>query len=171
MIDVVFQLIIFFMCAMKFKTLAMKIDMNIPKTKGSAPTVLPLVEKEPIRVVLEQTDAEGVPHVSLFGEEIRPDLGRGVGPLPRIPLSGDHGEIDAAKARHETVWREHYVPKLAVLRDRLESYREADPTLEYQVAAGPRVRHAFMVGVLDTFLEVGIEQVDIRGTEGPAPGR
>ncbi len=172
MIDVVFQLIIFFMCAMKFKTLAMKIEMELPKGKGIN-TTQPMEKTDdvPVKVVIEQSDREGVPHLMLFGEEIRADLGRGVGPLPRIPVSGSEEEIRKAKARHEAVWQKHYVPKLAELQDRIRAFHEQDPKLEYQIAPGPRVRHAFVVGVIDTFLTVGIEQVDIRGTKGPASGR
>ena len=76
MIDVVFQLIIFFMCAMKFKTLAMKLEMDLPK--GAGMSVEPMTRKEltSVRVQIDQTDEEGVPHIRVFGEEIRPDLGR-----------------------------------------------------------------------------------------------
>ena len=85
MIDVVFQLIIFFMCAMKFKTLEKKIEAFLPKDRGLAKTPEKIEEKVQIKVILKQREDEGVCHIVMFEQEIRPDLGPGVAPIPMLP--------------------------------------------------------------------------------------
>jgi biopolymer transport protein ExbD len=56
MIDVVFQLIIFFMCAMKFKTLEKKIEAFLPKDRGLAKTPEKIEEKVQIKVIIKQEE-------------------------------------------------------------------------------------------------------------------
>ena len=70
MIDVVFQLIIFFMCAMKFKTLEKKIEAYLPKDRGMAKTPERIEEKVTIKVVIKQEKNEGVPNFWLFNENV-----------------------------------------------------------------------------------------------------
>lgn len=51
MIDVIFQLLIFFMCSIRFKTLEGKLETNLPTDIGLNPAPAP-VPVEPIRVRL-----------------------------------------------------------------------------------------------------------------------
>ena len=54
MIDVVFQLLVFFLVSMKFKTLDMKIEAFLPKDRGLAATITKLEEKPKIVAVLKR---------------------------------------------------------------------------------------------------------------------
>ena len=54
MIDVVFLLLVFFMCTLKFKTLEGKLATYLPKDRGGEPTFELPLPKEDIRVKLSQ---------------------------------------------------------------------------------------------------------------------
>jgi biopolymer transport protein ExbD len=168
MIDVVFQLIIFFMCAMRFKTLEKKIEMSIPKTDGMRPDLtMPQDDPVKVRVSLRQTETEGIPRLLLLGEAMRPELGRGLHRLASLPKDAPEGRREADNARRKQRWERHFQPKLDALEARLEHIASVEPGARFEVDAGPKVLHAYVVGVLDTFLKAGIDKVDIRGTPPP----
>jgi biopolymer transport protein ExbD len=60
MIDVVFQLLVFFLVSMKFKTLDMKIEAFLPKDRGLAATITKLEETPKIVAVLKRRSQGGV---------------------------------------------------------------------------------------------------------------
>ncbi len=60
MIDVVFQLLIFFLVSMKFKTLDMKIEAFLPKDRGLAATITKLEETPKITAILKRRVQGGV---------------------------------------------------------------------------------------------------------------
>ena len=60
MIDVVFQLLVFFLVSMKFKTLDMKIEAFLPKDRGLAATITKLEETPKIVAVLKRRVQGGV---------------------------------------------------------------------------------------------------------------
>jgi len=172
MIDVVFQLIIFFMCAMKFKTLAGKLEMNLPKTHGTDTSPQPLPDVVKVTVALRQEKSEGVPRLEMMGEGILPGLGLGLGPLPRVPRArGQEEKAERVLAHHEAVYRQYVRPKLDELSRRARAVHESDATVRWEVSADPVVRHEYVVGLLDALCAAGIDNIDIRGTKGPAPGR
>jgi biopolymer transport protein ExbD len=73
MIDVTFLLLIFFMCAMKFKTLEKKVEAFLPKDKGLAKTKIKLEEKPKITVELKRRAGERTTRVKLLDSEIGVD--------------------------------------------------------------------------------------------------
>ena len=72
MIDVVFLLLIFFMCTLKFKTLEAKLATYLPTDKGSAPIAADLKPEEKIRVKLSLRGKKCICYLN----------GRAVGLLP-----------------------------------------------------------------------------------------
>jgi biopolymer transport protein ExbD len=171
MIDVVFQLIIFFMCAMKFKTLDNKLELIIPTDRGDDITTERIKEVVTVRVIMRQAASEGVPRISVFQQEIAPEVGLGAAPLPRTPRDADPATMRAAQVRHKAYWERNVTPKLAVLEEKLKVFVSRDKTLEYEIDAGPLVRHEYVVGVVDTFVAAGIDNVKFRGTRAPKPGQ
>jgi hypothetical protein len=128
MIDVVFQLIIFFMCAMRFKTLEKKIEMSIPKTDGMRPDLtMPPDDPVKVRVSLRQTETEGIPRLLLLGEAMRPELGRGLHRLASLPKDAPEGRREADNARRKQRWERHFQPKLDALEARLEHIASVEP--------------------------------------------
>jgi biopolymer transport protein ExbD len=70
LIDVTFLLLIFFMCAMKFKTLERKVAAFLPKDRGLAPTLERPEEKQPIAIELKRTDTETQTRVWLHDQQL-----------------------------------------------------------------------------------------------------
>ena len=175
MIDVVFQLIIFFMCAMKFKTLERKIEAYLPKDRGLAATPERIDERVNIKVVIKQTEDEGVPHFWMFEEDLMGGLGAGVRRMDTRPVA-PKAAYDAYMAARGQHWRQYVEPKLAAVKQRIETALRADRTLPCEIDSGPKVRHAYVIGVLDAFLEVcsklDIDKPEITfvGTPPPRPG-
>lgn len=73
LIDVTFLLLIFFMCAMKFKTLERKVAAFLPKDRGLAKTKIKLEEKQKIQVELKRTREETQTRVKLLDAQIGVD--------------------------------------------------------------------------------------------------
>ncbi|MHC4470808.1 MAG: ExbD/TolR family protein [Planctomycetota bacterium] len=70
LIDIVFLLLIFFMCAMKFKTLERKVAAFLPKDRGLAKTKIKLEEKPKITVELKRKKGEKGTRVKLLDSMI-----------------------------------------------------------------------------------------------------
>ena len=111
MIDVTFLLLIFFMCAMKFKTLERKVAAFLPKDRGLAKTKIKLEEKPKITVELKRKRGEEHTRVKLLDSEIGMDE-KGFQELDRrvkaIKSTNDElpGEINAwAEVPHADVVR------------------------------------------------------------------
>ncbi|MHC4505222.1 MAG: ExbD/TolR family protein [Planctomycetota bacterium] len=95
MIDVVFLLLIFFMCSMQFKTVERKLDAQLPQDEGLQPIPTPVVNPTEIRVKIYWANARGqVIHSprAAFGEHY---------PGRRVPLStaGAHVELRVNQVR------------------------------------------------------------------------
>ncbi len=73
LIDVTFLLLIFFMCAMKFKTLERKVAAYLPKDKGITPNVVPFEDGPKITVMLKRERGEKGTRVKLLDAEIGQD--------------------------------------------------------------------------------------------------
>ena len=111
LIDVTFLLLIFFMCAMKFKTLERKVAAHLPTNRGIANTKIVIEEVLTIKVTLKRTPGETVTRVKFVdsmigtGNTAFAELGRRIAWThsqdPEMP-----GEIDAwAEVPHEDVVR------------------------------------------------------------------
>ncbi|MCK5943787.1 MAG: biopolymer transporter ExbD, partial [Planctomycetes bacterium] len=83
MIDVVFLLIVFFLC-IEFKVLESRLDAFLPTDRGSAPTRVDVQEQLVVRV-----------HVADPGTEVRPEHARAVdGRPPRFRLVGHRVRVE-----------------------------------------------------------------------------
>jgi len=92
MIDVVFQLLVFFLVSMRFKTLDMKIEAELPKHIGGAP----LIQRTPTEIKLTarlDRPRDGEARLRLDGR----DLGRTDDPASWSRLDGIAREV---RARH-----------------------------------------------------------------------
>lgn len=141
MIDVVFQLLVFFLVSMKFKTLDMKIEADLPKDVGPSPEIVP--RNDPVKLVARlDRPSDGQARVKLDG---------------RILGSTD----DAATwQRLETLTAEVRARHLA---------NGGDPdVIQAEVDAAPLVASANVIRAIDTFTGANIVKITFRGT--PPPG-
>jgi hypothetical protein len=138
MIDVVFQLLVFFLVSMKFKTLDMKIEAELPKTVGI--DTHPIIrEVEPVKLTARlDRPADGVARLRLDGRV----LGSTSDP--------------AAWERLGTIVRG--------VRERHVA-NGGDPALvEAEVDAVPTVPTGLVVRTVDAFVAADIEHVRFTGT-------
>jgi hypothetical protein len=150
------------------------LEKHLPPDPPEYP--MKLAEREALRVEILQGPAEGVPRFVIRGEEIMPELGEGVPRLPPRPVVGKTGsqaDLDAYLRARNRLWTRYVEPKLALVRRRMAELFRADPSLRGEIDAGPGVRHAYIIGVLDSFLEVagnlGIEDPEITFVGQPPP--
>lgn len=156
MIDIVFQLILFFLFSIHFKSLDYRIESALPKNLGPRPTnVIDTTSR--LRVTLSRRDAEDP-----VKARTRVKFGAHEWTLP--PLSAPPHERDAM---------------FASIRSRLAEMRAATGwpgEIDSPPPTGGLVPHADAVGVLDAFLEAHINDVSFQGvaplrapTGTPAP--
>lgn len=71
MIDCIFQLLIFFMCATKFKTLESKIDAYLPEEHGT-PTKAPDTPPPPeVNLILRKNPSNDIPDIYVDQRKVR----------------------------------------------------------------------------------------------------
>ncbi len=113
LIDMTFQLLIFFMCAMKFKTLARKVFAFLPKDRGPAQYIVEFKDDVKLSVILSRGPDEPETRVRFLDS----DLGEGVAAFDELTArlkrvhersgpQGPGGFIDAlAEVPHRDVMR------------------------------------------------------------------
>lgn len=146
MIDVVFQLLIFFLVSMKFKTLDMKINAFLPKDKGLAPTITKIEEKPKAVAVLKRQKGQTFTRIKFQNVEI-----------------GSTQTPDQAK----TAW-ERLSQKAKAIRDNYTAGGGAPDDVSGEVDAAAHVPTGDVIRAVDAFIAVGITNVTFVGA--PPPG-
>ncbi len=145
MIDVVFQLLIFFLVNMKFKTLDMKIDAFLPKDRGLAKTITQIEEKPKLVAVLKRQKGQKTTRVKVANVTIG----------------------DTAKANRDSTWQK----LTAMARKVLDNHVKVGGSPEDvtgEVDAAEHVPTGDVVRAVDAFIAAGIDNVTFVGT--PPPG-
>ena len=138
MIDVVFQLLVFFLVSMKFKTLDMKIEAQLPTEFG--------IKNEPIKRPDER--------IRLTARLDRPADG-----VARLELDGrilGSTSDPAAWARLEDIVRG--------VRDRHVANGGDPSNVEAEVDANPTVPTGLVIQAVDAFTAADVEHVRFTGT-------
>jgi len=146
MIDIVFQLLIFFLVTMKFKTLDMKIEAFLPKDRGLAATITKLEEKPKIVAVLKRRSKGGV--------------------LEKSTRVRVQNQTIGTSDKSET-W-ELLITKAKAILDR-HIANSGDPAdVKGEVDASPLVPTGDVVMAVDAFIAAGLLDVTFIGS--PPPG-
>ncbi len=147
MIDVVFLLLIFFMCTIKFKTLEGKLSAYLPKDVGS--NVSDAEPKEKIEVKLT---------VVAEGTKLGPKGDRPYDPaIDKRFTYGDDRQISFS-VNSKTYQR------IDEVRDRLVYLREVTPENPVQIDARAGIVYGDVALVLDAILQAKFEQVSFAGS-------
>ena len=164
MIDVVFQLILFFLLTLKFKSVDQRIDSSLPKDRGLAPTATFPPDIQNIKIKLFRKDKQDRNEAFTrlrIGNDITIDLPKGVWP--------ETGKNDSKR-------REEYDAKFAQVVSQIKAAWQAqnnNPEVKGEINApppdGPAVPSGDVIRVLDAFLEAGISGVNFEGTGAPLP--
>jgi len=149
MIDVVFQLLIFFLCTLHFRQLEGKLDAFLPRDAGAAPTASRL---DPLELRL----------VVVAPGERRDPLD------PSRPWSGS-GSWELSGRRLCYVLGPRRFEALDGLGRRLEELYRSDPERALALDAGPGTLQGDVVSVLDRILDAGFRDVRISGRASTPP--
>jgi biopolymer transport protein ExbD len=144
MIDVVFQLMIFFMCTIKFKTLEGKLSAYLPKDVG-----------------VNSSDATPLEKVDIIVKMITEGSKRH--PFKDVPWSGQ-GPFKYGPDRvvsYKVGSKE--VRDLQELKERLKVLHEATPDRAATIDSYPGVVYGDMVGVLDMAVLAGFTDITFKG--------
>ncbi len=145
MIDVVFQLLVFFLVSMKFKTLDMKIEAFLPKDRGLSPEIATLEEKPKITAVLKRKVEGGGLENSTRIRVQNATLG-----------TGDKQET----------W-DLLTQQAKALLDRHKANGGAAEDVKGEVDASALVPTGDVVRAVDAFLAAGLQDVTFIGTPPP----
>lgn len=165
MIDVCFQLIVFFMLTLRFKSIDRRIEAEMPKHLGPSSDVAKLDPLQPIAVRLWRKNVDG-PAEQQFtrvrvGERLTVDL-----PAGRWPAEG--AAADVRLATEDAL--------LARVGEAITAAWEAQGrdvgvrgVLRTPSPDGDLVPHGDVMRVLDTFLTAGLTNVAFEGARSPEP--
>jgi biopolymer transport protein ExbD len=150
MIDIVFQLILFFLFNLRFKSVDFRIEAALPKEGSHEPTPVLLPPTPRVEVRLFRVDAEDADRA-----RTRAKVGGYEWILPAV--SASRAERDAAFARVTEAIR-------ALRGDTGMAGSVATP-----LPSGAFVPHADVVGVVDAFLAAEVHDIAFVGTPAPKP--
>ncbi len=161
MIDIVFQLILFFLFNLRFKSMDYRIESALPKDRGIEATPQ-MVEPIPsIKVLLfrlnpdSEKEARTKIKIGTVHEEI----------LPPYNYTGDRKNDMALEKERDA--------KFAALSAVIKRIRADKPEFKGEIDTPPpsglQVPHADVIRILDAFLEAGITEVNFVGAPSPMP--
>ena len=162
MIDIVFQLIIFFLLSLKFKTIDRRIESMLPKDRGpSVSSPVPIDEHKIKFKVFRRELADSAKAYTLVKLDNSMQFrlpsgwkGRRLEPQTRID------QYDAVIARITDA-----------VRERVAIYGGSAVDVKGEIVAplphGGAVPHGDVVALLNTFIEVGMLDVRFEGTANP----
>ncbi len=151
MIDIVFQLILFFLFSLRFKSIDWRIESQLPDRVGTG--VGPSPDLPTLRVGLSRLDPE------------LPDRAR-----TQVRVGGDTFVL-ADRPSPDRADRERI---LAQITERLRALYAATGlpgAIEAKPPRGGLVPHEDVVAMLDAFIEAGVPEVMFEGTASPMPRR
>jgi hypothetical protein len=151
MIDIVFQLILFFLFNLRFKSVDWRIEANFPRDRGGIVSD-PVPPLETLRVTLARLDAD------------HPDRAR-----TRVRLGGHEWTVPAPALGAGA--RDRLRDDLARAIERLRPYATDRGEIDVPPPLGAAVPHGDAILVLDAFLEAGVVDVLFMGTAPPLRSR
>ncbi len=161
MIDVVFQLIVFFMLVLKFKSVDLRIQSELPKNKGIQATNQFVDEKPMITVKLFNHDTE-TDHAYT---KIRIGNNYEVN-LPKGKWSGI-GQEDERRLEEYKQAKQQVVAAIKGMWTQLGQKDETQGEIKTPPPFGQGVPNGDVIMVLDAFLEAGVKSVEFEGAMPP----
>jgi biopolymer transport protein ExbD len=160
MIDIVFQLILFFLFNLRFKSLDYRIESTLPKDRGIQATPQIVQDIPNVKVSLFRHDAEDPTKartkIKIAGAEIF---------LPNYQWTNNK-KLDMAI---EDERDKQFARVTAKIKDLFGSNKELKGEIDTPRPFGEAVPHADVVRILDCFLQAGIKDVNFVGAPSPLP--
>jgi len=166
MIDIVFQLIIFFLLSLKFKTIDRRIESMLPKDRGLAPTPTFPEDFLKVKIKLFRRDMEDPAKAHTI---IKIDNDATVYTLPAA-WKGRLKELTTSPARVKDYDQKIAAIKAVVVR-KMKAHGGNPEEVKGEIVAPPpkggSVPHGDIISVLNIFLEVGMTDVVFEGAATP----
>jgi biopolymer transport protein ExbD len=150
MIDIVFQLILFFLFNLRFKSIDFRIDAALPQNLGLEATDVMVPPTPKVTVRLFRVDAEDP-------ERARTEVRLGASRWTLPPVGASRAERDAAFAKVTEAIRA------------LRGDTGMPGAVETPLPSGAHVPHADVVGVVDAFLAAEVREIAFGGAPMPRP--
>ena len=167
MIDICFQLIVFFMLTLRFPSVSSRFETVLPTDRGPRPEPVILAPIQHISVKLFRKDAEQdrSRHFTRVrvGEFATVDLPRGPWPTG--------GEQEAARCQTEDKLFAQVTEAIATAWALQNRSPEVRGEIKTPAPTGQLVPHGDVMRVLDAFVGAGITGVDFEGAPPPLPPR
>jgi biopolymer transport protein ExbD len=161
MIDIVFQLILFFMFNMKFKALDHRIDSEIPKDRGIQATATFVDPIPAIKVALFRRDEPGQqPYTYVKVNDQEPGY--------RIP-EVKFGENAFTNENLHDVRRAEFTKIQAHIQRLFAANKELKGEIDAPAPKGGLVPHGDIMAILDAFVASGVTTVNFQGAGAPLP--
>jgi len=166
MIDIVFQLIIFFLLSLKFKAVDRRIDSALPKDRGIQATQqfvdeLPMITVKLFRQNMDDPNPDNQNTTIKVGNNYRFELPNGVW----------EGTLDADRDRQEKYDKVFKDVEAAIREtwEKMGNNPEAKGEIKTPRPKGLKVPHGDVIRVLSTFINVGLGDVKFEGAPAPMP--
>jgi biopolymer transport protein ExbD len=163
MIDICFQLIVFFMLTLKFKSIDKRFETELPKDRGpstSAAVLTPLTE---ITVKLFRKDVEKKQEEHFtrirVGDKTTVDLPKG--PWPK------EGDKEDARRKEEDGKYKDVTSAIAAAWAEQNKHPDVKGEIKTPAPTGQLVPHGDVMRVLDSFIEAGVLVVNFEGAPPP----
>jgi hypothetical protein len=162
MIDIVFQLIVFFLLTLRFSAPEYRIESQLPKDRGLAATPQFVSDLQAIKVKLFRKDKDQ-------GEKAYTKVKIGNDWETKLPTGLWTGRAEADEPRLRE-YEKVYAQIAAKVKEEWAKQGN-DPEVKGEIAAPPpdggAVPHGDVVRVLDVFLTLGLTQVNFEGQMAP----
>ena len=160
MIDIVFQLILFFLFNLRFKSLDYRIETQLPKDRGINPTPQLVVDIPSIKVLLfrvnEEDPSKAYTKIKIAGVEYKGSNYQWSGSRPSdLKLEDDRDQFYA-----------RIQGKIAELA---KAGKDMKGEIDTPLPSGASVPHSDVIRVLDCFLGANIKEVNFVGSPAPLP--
>ncbi len=163
MIDIVFQLIIFFLLSLKFKTIDRRIESMLPKDRGLAPT--PTFPEDFLKVKIKAFRRDMADKEKAY-TMIKIDNEKKQYVLPK----GWKGRLKESSDRIDAYDKVMNTLKSIVLK-KLKAHGGSPEEVKGEIVAPPpkggAVPHGDIVQILNVFLEVGMTDIVFEGAATP----
>jgi len=161
MIDIVFQLILFFLLNLRFKSLDYRIETQLPRDRGIQATNQIVEEIPSIKVLLFRLN-EDDPAKASTKIKVGNRYERTFGPFV---WSGERKHDQAVEDQRDAQFREI----TAIMAGLFKENPKLKGEIETPPPKGASVPHGDIMRVLGCFLEAGVAEVNFGGAPAPLP--
>ena len=161
MIDIVFQLILFFLFSLKFSGLDYRIESQLPRDRGINATNQIVEDIPSVKILLFRLDEDDVTKARTkikVGGDYETTL-------PVYTWNADKAHNSEIEDQRDAEFRKiaAKIKQLYTLNPKLKGEIETPPP------KGAAVPHGDIMRILDSFLEAGVTEVNFGGAPAPLP--